>query len=244
MQTVSALPPNVLMLQIIKALLIVGLVAYLFYQSIIAAILLIPLGYMIVYRGALDYQDSTKRKVELQFKEGIGALSGALSTGYSLENAFGEARDELELLYGKEAVIVKEFGTVTNKISLNRNIEDAITELSEGIDSEDARNFAAVFRYAKRSGGDLIKIIKEAADNIEAKQRVKEEIEVMIAAKRFEQKIMNIIPFAIILYINATMPGMLDNLYHNLLGIIIMSVMLMLYGAAILLSDRIMDIEV
>ena len=45
----------------------------------------------------------------MEFSDGMQAVSFALNTGYSIENAFAEAVGELELLYGKESSIVREF---------------------------------------------------------------------------------------------------------------------------------------
>ena len=66
----------------------------------------------------------------------------------------------------------------------------------------------------------------------------------MISAKKMEQKIMNMVPFLIIFYVGTTSRGFFDVLYHNLIGVIIMTSCLLFYGAAYLLSKRIVKIEV
>ena len=66
----------------------------------------------------------------------------------------------------------------------------------------------------------------------------------MISAKKMEQKIMNFVPFLIIFYIGTTSRGFFDVLYHNLIGIAVMTVCLGFYGVAYLLSKRIVEIEV
>ena len=55
---------------------------------------------------------------------------------------------------------------------------------------------------------------------------------------------MNMVPFLIIFYIGSTSRGFFDVLYHNLIGVVIMTVCLGLYGIAYLLSKRIVEIEV
>lgn len=238
------LPGMQLIIEVLKALSIISIIAYLFYQSLAAFFILIPIGGVCIYKGACNYRRKEYLNICSQFKDGLLAVSASLSAGYSIENAFSEAIKELKLLYSEDSVMVKEFSIITYKLSVNQNIEDALEDLAIKINNDDARVFAEIFKYAKRSGGDLVKIIKDAAGNIEAKQRVKDEIEVMISAKRFEQKVMNVIPFGIIVYLNISMPGLLEPLYHNILGVGIMSVALVLYFAAILLSEKIIDIEV
>ena len=70
------------------------------------------------------------------------------------------------------------------------------------------------------------------------------EIEVLISAKRMEQQIMNLVPFAIIIYISFTAPGFFDVLYHNVLGVSIMTICLLVYFVAYRLSAKIVDISV
>ena len=55
----------------------------------------------------------------MEFSDGMQAVSFALNTGYSIENAFAEAVGELELLYGKESSIVREFRMMVNRIKRN-----------------------------------------------------------------------------------------------------------------------------
>ena len=62
---------------------------------------------------------------------------------------------------------------------------------------QDIDQFAQV-AAAKRSGGELTDIISQTAGIIRDKIQVQEEIHTMTAARVFEQKIMNGIPFGII----------------------------------------------
>ena len=109
---------------------------------------------------------------------------------------------------------------------------------------EDVRSFCEVFVFAKRSGGDFIQIIRMTASRISEKSELMEAIQTEISGKRMEQKIMNLMPLFILLYVDLTFGGYLDGLYHNTFGIMVMTVCLMLYLAAYLLSEKIMSIEV
>ncbi len=64
------------------------------------------------------------------------------------------------------------------------------------------------FCSCKRSGGELTDIISQTAGIIRDKIQVQEEIHTMTAARVFEQKIMNGIPFGIILYIDLYISGL------------------------------------
>jgi len=127
---------------------------------------------------------------------------------------------------------------------MNIPIEKALDEFAIRSGLEDIRNFAKVVKIAKRSGGELVSIINQTTSVIGDKIRVKEEILTMTAARRFEQMIMNIIPAAIIIYIDITSPGFFVLMYTTIFGRVIMSICVVLYGVAIVMSQKILDIEI
>ena len=123
-------------------------------------------------------------------------------------------------------------------------LEEALLKMGEECGVEDVKTFAEVFKFARRSGGDMVAIIRKTSENIYEKQAVKKEIEVLISSKKLEHKIMCFIPFIIIVYMKLSMPGLLSPLYHNLLGISIMTIMLIFYFLSVRLGERIVRIEV
>lgn len=222
-----------------------ALVSYTFYRSLRLFFVLLPLG-------AVAYPIYKKRellkrrqwKLVLQFKEAIGSLSSYLSAGYSVENAFPAAARELRNLYGGEAMIVREFSHIGAQLQMNKPVEQLLSEFARRSGSDDIRNFSEVFRMAKRSGGELCGIIEQTVTVLRDKISVSEEIRTMTASRRFEQKIMNLMPFGIILYIDLTSAGFFDVMYQTLAGRIVMTVCLFVYAAAYVMSERLLDIRV
>ena len=69
------------------------------------------------------------------------------------------------------------------------------------------------------------------------------EIDLLLSSRKYEQKIMEGVPFFIIFYLGISTEGFFDVLYHNAAGAVFMTICLAAYLLAILLSDRIMAIE-
>jgi len=216
----------------------------LFYRSIIAVLLLSPLIYFYSKRRAGHLIKEYKWRLNIEFKEGIAALSAALEAGYSAENAFREACEDLIKTGFENSLILKEFQCIVNQINLNTPVEVALTEFGERTQLEDIISFSNVFSTAKRTGGDLIHAIAVTSKIISDKIEVKRDIKTLIAAKKLEAGIMKATPLLILIYLSASSPGFLDPLYHNLFGIIIMTFFLIAYLAAILIIDKIIEIEV
>ena len=73
---------------------------------------------------------------------------------------------------------------------------------------------------------------------MEEKYDTSKQIEVLLAQKRLEQKIMNLMPLGIILFLSLTTGDYLDVLYHNVLGVGCMSLCLAVYAIAFHLAER------
>ena len=180
----------------------------------------------------------------MQFKDLVLALSANGKAGYSIENAFRESYRDMELLYGSESLICREVRHIIRGMENNVVLERLLYDLGLRSHQPDIMQFADVFLIAKKSGGNLTEILEKTAAVIEQKIETDKEIQLMISAKKLEQKIMNMVPFLIIFYIGTTSRGFFDVLYHNLMGVVIMTVCLVFYGVAYLLSKRIVEIEV
>ena len=190
-----------------------------------------------------EHKEKRLEQLNLEFKEGILLLSSFLSAGYSVENAFSSSARELAILYGEEGLISKEFRHIESQIRMNRSVEQALSEFAGRSGLDDVKNFAEVFAAAKRSGGELVSIISHTADVIRDKVQVRQEILTMTASKQFEQKIMNMIPFFIVLYIDMTSPGFFHIMYTTWIGRILMTICMALYVTAFFIAKRIMKIE-
>lgn len=220
-----------------------GAVSYLFYRSWIAFLLLWALFpfFLKIRRGTCK----KKRQQELarQFLNGMQSVSVALTAGYSVETAFEEALKELENMY-EETMILEEFRYIVAQLNMNRNLEELLSGLAKRSGVEDIRDFADIFSAAKRTGGNLIAIIRNTILCVSQKEETRMEIETCLAAKRLEQNIMSLVPCLILMYVQMMSPGFLDVMYHNEAGIVVMSVCLLLYGGAWFWGRKIVSIEV
>jgi len=228
----------------LEVLCLWGLISYLFYRSLIAMIFIVPVGYFYMKEKQKELAKKRKQRLNEAFKDGIVAVLAALRVGYSVENAFLEAVRDLKMNYCEDSDIVREFQTICYKLQNNIPIERLLSDFARRSHVEEIMDFAEVFAIAKRNGGDINKIIQNTVSIISDKIEVKQEIETMIVGKQTEQKIMNMVPIFIIAYVSVTSPHFFDVLYHNLFGVCVMSVCLLVYGVAIKLSKKIVEIEV
>ncbi|MBR1692936.1 MAG: type II secretion system F family protein [Lachnospiraceae bacterium] len=221
--------------------MLLGCISFLFYRSVYAFLAGLP--FLALYMRSRKKVCIKKRKETLtrQFQDAISAFSGALSVGYSVENAWREAYRDMQLLYDEEADIMKELSGMLRQLDNNAVLENLLLDFARRADVPDICDFAEVFSVAKRSGGDLSAMIQNTVDAISDKIEVKREIQVSLASRTYEQSVMNVIPLAMIAYISISSPHYFDPLYHNAAGVVIMTGCLLLYAAAYALSQRLLQ---
>lgn len=220
------------------------LIAYVFYRSYIAVFFLLPLLYFFWKGKKKERIKNQKQKLRLEFREMMNSLIAGLEAGYSVENAFLRSEGDLVMLFGSRSFMVNELGYMKKALRNNRNLEDVLENFALRSHIKDIEDFAQVFRIAKRSGGDLPQIMKSSADMIAEKMEVQRKIDTIISAKKLEQSIMNVVPFAIILYVDFSSPGFFESLYHNVTGILIMTALLAVYLFAYYLAGKIISIKI
>ena len=136
---------------IVEGILIVLATSYIFYENILAALVLSPYIYLHIKESRKIEENKQRLKTACEFKDGIMSVAFSLSVGYSIENSFAEAATQLKSLYGKDSGIVKEFETIVNKQAQNENLVDILDAYADKSNVEDIKYFVEVFRYAKRN---------------------------------------------------------------------------------------------
>lgn len=232
------------LLNMLLFLALVGMIGYLFYRSVTAFVLLLGLFPFFIKIRRENGKKKRQQMLAEQFLSGMQSVATALTAGYSVETAFEEALKELENMYDEEALIIGEFRYIVTQLHMNRNLEELLCGLAIRSGIEDIRDFADVFSAAKRTGGNLISIIRNTILCVSQKEETRMEIQTCLSAKKLEQNIMSLVPCLILLYVQVMSPGFLDVMYHNVAGAIIMTICLILYGAAWYWGRKIVNIEV
>ena len=228
----------------VQALGLSLLISWLFYRSLwgmVAFAGVWPFLYWGRRRAKIKMQQQRLRE---QFKECIRVVTASLYSGYSVENAFLEAEKELGHLLGEKAEMCRELRSINQQIRLNIPVEGLLADLAERSGVEEIVRFGQVFGFAKRNGSDFARVLRETSRRIGDKIELERELKTMAAARRLEQRIMNVIPMGILFFVDLTSPGFLQVMYEGVPGRVIMSLCLLIYGGAYLLSGRIADIRI
>lgn len=215
--------------------------SWFFYRSFWAMFLLIPPGILYFRRCAAKQCKKNRQELTVQFKECILAVANSLRTGYALENAFLESREDIRMLYGEHSAMYQELELIRRGLIMNITLEDLISDLAERSNIEEIQQFSAILNIAKRGGGNVTQMIRTTSEVISSKVETMQEMLTMLQGRRLEQNIMEIMPFGITFYIGWAYPGYFGALYHNMTGILVMTICLAVYVGAYVLGERILD---
>lgn len=180
----------------------------------------------------------------LHFKQALYSLSSSLAAGRSVENGFREAISDLRLLYpDARNDLISELHIICTRMEFGQPIEEALQDFSDRAGVEDITNFADVFTTCKRTGGDLVEIVRRTSGIISEKLDISQEISVMIAQKRFESRALLGAPIFFLVFMNFSSPDYMQPLYSGA-GLVISGIALLLFAGCFWLITKIMDIRI
>ena len=216
----------------------------LFYKSIIGILIIIPFGAIFEKVNRKNLIERRKNELSSQFVEFLQVIMSSLKAGASLERAILSARERLYSLYDNNSMIIIEIMSMERSLRMNIPVEDILYDFGKRSSIEDINQFAEVCKVSKRAGGNLIKVMEHTIKCIVDKNEMEREIQAFISGKKLESRFMTAILPAILLYMNISMPDMMNSLYQGVSGKIIMTGVLSGYGFCSLWFDKITDIKV
>jgi len=230
------------MLQAAAALFAVG---YVFFSNIIIALIFSSAAFLYPKYKSKELAQERRAELNLQFKDALYSLSSSLSSGRSLESGIRAALSDLRVLYSDDnTYIIKEFEYIYRKMELNEPIETAMFDFAERSGLEDIRNFADVMSICKRSGGNLVQVVKNTSNIISDKIEIRQDIDLLLTKQKYEQKLLNIMPLVFIALIKFGGSGYMDSLYTSIKGYLLMGAALGILVISYAASQKIFQIKV
>lgn len=218
---------------------------YIFYRSIIVSVLFALLGFKYPEIKTKEIISSRQKKISYQFKDMLYAMQSAVSSGTSVENAVTMALEEMKKQYADpNTIIIKELELMVNRISVGTNIEEVFADFAARTHNEDVFTFSNIFEISKRTGGNIVEIMRESTSVISEKIEVKGEIDTKLAGRKSEGKVMVAMPILLIFFMSKTTGEFMEPVFTTFTGRIAATVSLALIIVGALWMNKITDIEV
>ena len=230
---------------ILGACAVIFAAGYIFYRNVLLSLLLMPFGLLYPRIKTKEIIKKRKNELNLQFREALYSLASSLSVGKSIEMAIRDSLKELSIQYpDADTYILIELEQINRRVEMNETIEEALVDFAQRSHLEDIINFADVFAICKRTGGNLVQVIKNTSEIISEKIDTKQEINLLLMEKRLEHKVLNLMPILIVILLSSSAEEFMAPVFSEPAGRVAMTFSLVLFAAAYFISKKIMDIEV
>ena len=214
-------------------------VAFIFYKSIYGLIAGIPVGIYVFMIEKKREKDRLCSRLSSQFRTMLQSMMGTLEAGYALKNALIIAGKECAEIHSRKCEMAVAIDRLRLRLELNESFDTAVKELCRDFPIEEMRDFSEVVAVSSRTGGNVIRIIRDTAEKIISSIELKEELRTIVASRQIEQQIMTLMPAVMIVILMVSDTGIMDCLFGNTFGVFVMSVMLLLNVLADYMGKRI-----
>lgn len=220
------------------------IIAFIFFKSVFVSLLFSSAGLAFPAIRRVKLQQKRVEQLNLQFKQALYILSSSLAAGHSVETAFRQTSSDLRHLFPDEATDIRtEFHLIIKRLDNGEPIEAILQQFSARTKLEDIQNFTDVFIICKRSGGNLVEVMRNTANIISEKIAIQQDIAVMIAQKKFESRILSMAPIIFVAILSYTSPDYMAPLYMGQ-GRIIMAAALIVLFLCHYVSQKLMEINI
>lgn len=222
-----------------------GIVGFFFYRNLVFCLLTAVLGLLFLPKeiGLLAKEKQNLARAK-EFGLFVETTSMALAAGRSLENA----------LLGKHAAgdgacrDYKHIGKALDKMKRNLRAGYKVTEafllFSSELELEEAGDLAEVLRVSYRAGGSLPEIFRASGQLIRERMELEEELRLSLLRQQLEQKLLFLMPFAVLALLMWLSPSYIAPLYGTLIGRLVMTGALAIMIISYLWSKKLSDIKI
>ena len=178
------------------------------------------------------------RKFNGQLGDTLTLLSNALKAGYS----FAQAIDTV----AKNAVapIGDEFGRAVREMNLGGSPDEALSNITKRIASNDFDLVATAYSIHRTVGGNLAEILDNIAYTIRERVRIKGEIQTLTAQARASGTIITALPILLATFMFFVTPTYFQPMFSSIVGWILLAIGGFMIFIGNLIIRRIVAIEV
>ena len=220
-----------------------GFVGWLFFEHPIGVLAVGAVGLWAGSGRSSLYAERKKRAAASQFEQLLFSVASSLQAGKSVENAFRAAEDDIRRLYeGSRTPLLDQLERLNRKIENGTPSERAVQEFRTALSIGEIDHWADMFCTCKRTGGDLVKVMRQTSRAVVEKMTMERELAVLISGKRFEAKALSVVPFLIVAMFRYGSPEYMDPLYQGP-GRLVMIAALGLLGLGKFAAEKLTRIE-
>ncbi len=183
-----------------------------------------------------------QKQLRYEFREFLGMMAAVLRAGRSVEGAVAAVYEDME--EAESTLMYEETRGILHGLQLQIPVEKLFRELGERSGLSEIQEFAEILYISKRSRGELTDVMEHTVQILEDKMEAEEELRVVLAKRKMEQRILTGMPFGVIAMLFVMSPEYLEPLYTYTGGRIVMVACAGLMAVSLWMAGRIMRVQI
>ena len=184
------------------------------------------------------YRQRRIKSFNRQLTEALQQLANSLRAGLTFQQAMDQIGRE------SSAPLRQEFGLFTKEVKLGVPLEEALVNMANRVGSEDLELVATSTNIARQLGGNMAEMFETIAATIRERFRLEGKIQALTSQGKMQGWIVASLPLWIGLFFNWYRPDLMEPMFENAYGYILVSAILVLEAIGFLLIRRIVAIDV
>lgn len=188
------------------------------------------------------YVRKKQQKRTLQFNEGLAdmitTIIGSLRAGFSFPQALKSVVEEAS------SPIKDEMESVLKEMQYGKSLEDALNDLKERMPSEDLDLMVQAILIQRQVGGNLATVLDKIVETIRERTKIHRQITTLTAQGRLSGYVIAFLPVILGFILYLMQPSYIGTLFHNLIGIIMLTMGLVSGVIGFMMIKKITSIEV
>jgi tight adherence protein B len=178
------------------------------------------------------------KKFVLQMVDGLSLMSNGLKSGLSVVQSLSLVVQEME------DPIKQEFGLILSENKLGVALEEAFTNLSRRVRSDDVEMFVTSVNILKETGGNLAETFDTIVTTIRERIKVENKIDAMTSSGRIQGYVLAAIPAMLAVVFYQTDPDFMKPLFMTPLGWVVILIVLALDIVGLIVILKVVKVDV
>lgn len=203
--------------------------------STVVAIVLMAVVPKIFYARV---RNSRLKKFESQLADAFLGLSSSLQAGTSLMGALES------LVVEQPPPLSQEFSLMVRKVKLGVNLDDALMEMEERLDSIDFKVALSAIRISREVGGNLTEVMENLSETLRQKAAMEGKIDSLTSQGKIQGYFMTALPVLLMGVLNVIEPEAMSQMYNTTIGYFFLAGITVMLTMGFLLIRSITNINV
>lgn len=169
-------------------------------------------GYVLLRAWLQRARDRRREKFVQQIPELARILSNATNAGLSIATAWAVAESELA------EPARSEIQRLNSAVRFGAPLEEAMLQLNDRLPSREVRVLMSTMVVSARSGGSLVKALRDISFTLDDRKEVRREVRTTLAQARSTSVLVVVLGVGILLMLNSIRPGTVELMTRSLIG--------------------------